>query len=1265
MSKILRYLACLFMLIFVGNALAAGYSCPTYVKYTSCNSGYYISNCGSTWNGQTISSGSLTTGNTCKTCPSGYTCTGGLVCPKANTVKITLNKNGGTGTCGGTSSTTAGSVTCTPGSSCSLPSWNSSTCSMTNGNKIFKGWSTSSSATSGVTTITPSGAATYYAVWVTPTCSATNGSCTITTPSNNAPRATITCNTGYSQSGGTNATTSFTATGSAGATSVTSSCSARSYSCSAGNYLNGTSCAQCAAGYACAGGTWTYNGGIQGRITCAAGSYSSGSGATECTYVTKGWYGTGCAADNTRCTGQQICSGAYYCEGGLRKACFAPEEGWKAGTGEGWYNWRNCFEYKEATSISSYCSAGQLVKYLDASNAWWPESMTQANGFSAKAGGYVTGIGASATCAACTTGKYCKGGTEQPTTCPTNYPNSASGASAITQCYSNTKTRAWTGSQVNGSVPTNCYSVTAWNACSNPSCSYVAYSNSAGTGDGTIKSGCATNNANCTKTADTTTGKSGYYGYSNGNGAACSSCSSFNSSYPLSDNGATSSNYCYANKTKTGSQVNGSVPTNCAAVTSWNSCTPGTCTYKDYYNATDTTCTPSNCTKTPAAVTAKAGYYDAGTSCSDCPSGYPNSDAGNDGGITKCYSNSKSRPWTGSQVNGSIPTNCAAVTSWNACSNPACSYVAYSNSTGNGDGTVKSGCSTNSASCTKTPAAVTANKGYYDAGTSCSACPSGYPNSDAGNDGGITKCYSNTKKRAWTGSQTACALPTGCETKTCNSCSIAACDYVSYSNSTGNGDGTLKSGCSTNNESCQQTVASVTASAGRYVSGTTCPACAAGTYQGTDGSTATSCSACSGRTKYSLAGASACSTVSAGYYTTGCDTSGNKCTNQSACGGNAYYCSGGVRNNVSSGYYSTGGTETTRTGQSQCTGATYCSGGVKNNCPTNYDDETTTAGKTSASQCKISCSGGYRVTSANAACSAITSGNVYIGAHSVAYGSTSPAATSCPASYTISGTTAADHDAKSDCKISCSAGTQVVSADAACTTPDGSWYTGTHTVSAGSTSGTNVKSCVSGYATADTTTKTDHDASTDCKISCGAGTRVVSANAACTTPSGNWYVGAHSVAQGSTSSVNSCLTNYTITGTAATNHDTASDCKISCGGGEYIATANDTSCEDVGAGYWAAASTVSQGSAGVRNACDAGLTTIGSGAGADEAGDCGRVLNVNGEKIYLRSDKKTTPSLNVSISGKTFYGNMGTSTVGSLKIKSSGTTYSVYDDSMK
>ena len=397
----------------------------------------------------------------------------------------------------------------------------------------------------------------------------------------------------------------------------------------------------------------------------------------------------------------------------------------------------------------------------------------------------------------------------------------------------------------------------------------------------------------------------------------------------------------------------------------------------------------------------------------------------------------------------------------------------------------------------------------------------------------VCNCYSDSKSRAWTGSQNACSLPSGCSSKTCKSCSLPACNYVAYSNNAGTGDGTIKSGCSSNNESCNQTVASVKASAGHRVSGTSCPACAVGTFQGSNDSTATSCSVCAANTYAPSTGMSSC--------------------------------------------------------------------------------------------------------------------------------------TSCPSGYVTSGTAAANHDAKSDCTISCQAGQRVTQADAQCSTPSGSWYTAAHTVAAGSTTpSSTVKACLTNYATPNTTTRTDHDALTDCRISCAAGTRIASANAtSCTTPAGNWYVGAHSVAQGSTSSVSSCLTNYTISGTAASNHDAANDCKISCGGGSYIAKANATSCSAGGAGYWAAASTISQGSAGVRNQCDAGLTTIGSGAGADEEDDCGRVLNFNGEKIYLRSGKKTTPSLNVGINGTTFYGNLGTGSVGSLRIKSGNTTYSVYDDSMQ
>lgn len=280
------------------------------------------------------------------------------------------------------------------------------------------------------------------------------------------------------------------------------------------------------------------------------------------------------------------------------------------------------------------------------------------------------------------------------------------------------------------------------------------------------------------------------------------------------------------------------------------SCTPGTCAWKDYYSATDTTCTPTNCscTNSVKSWTGKAGYYfngtqmttctggyycagftvttapSNGTGRSQCNSSYPNSDSGNSS-ANRCYSNSLTRAWTGSQVNGSVPTNCASVTSWNACSNPSCTYVAYA------DGTVKSGCSTNSASCTKTVAAVTAKSGYFDNGTTCAACPSGYPNSDDNNEGGRTQCYSNSKSRAWTGSQNACSKPANASAVTCNSCSIAACAYVAYSNAAGTADGTVKSGCSTNNASCNQTVKSATCNAG-YAGTTSCPICTGATFAG-------------------------------------------------------------------------------------------------------------------------------------------------------------------------------------------------------------------------------------------------------------------------------------------------------------------------------------------------------------------------------------------------------------------------------------------------
>ena len=1157
MSKILRYLACLFMLIFAGNALAAGYSCPSYKKYTSCASGYYMTSSSSS----TTCNTTAKAGNACRPCSvmgSDYTCAGGTSCPKLNEVTITYNLNGGSGT-------TPSSKKCTPGTSCSLAS--GATTSFYRAGYVFKGWSTSSTATSGSTSITFNANDTVYAVWS-----------------------------------------------------------------------------------ACAAGTYKAGSGTQASASCSACSgrtkYQNLTGQSSCKTVSSGYYTTGCNSSGNNCTNQSQCTGATYCSGGVQNSCPAQTSGWTRNSGTGWTSYTQCNQTRAASSVSSYCISGTLKQNATSATAWGATTVSTA--LSAKAGAYVNGT----TCTQCQAGYACPGGTSGRSACSGSlqYQNAVgqtscktvsdgyykSSNSAQTQCPANY--RDGTGAANINACKTSCaggtYVATAEAACTSVGTGYYRAAHTVNYGSTSTRSQCpsgyrdgaatsaqsgckmdveaghyvgtanSATQATCaagtykaahTITYGSTSSCSACSGRTKYSAAGASACKTVSSGY-YTTGCNTSGNNCTGQSQCTGATYCSSgVQNNCpsgytanttagktAASSCQISCSGGTyvatanaaCTSvgTGYYRAAHTVNYGSTSTRTqcPAnyrsgaaassesgcqtscaggtyVATAEAactavgdGYYRAAHSVSygststrnTCPSGYPNSDAGA-AAITSCYSNSKSRAWTGSQVNGSVPNNCSAVTEWGTCSGSACTYVAYANSAGTGDGTIKSGCSTNNANCTKPVKAVSAKAGYYDNGTSCSACPTGYPNSDAGNEGGITKCYSDEKSRPWSGSQTACTKPTGCYEVTCNSCSNPACSYVAYANSAGTGDGTIKSGCSTNNASCTQTVNTVTANAGRYVSGKTCPACAVGTFQGSNDSTATSCSVCSGNTYAASTGMSSCS--------------------------------------------------------------------------------------------------------------------------------------ACPSGYTISGTAAANHDAKSDCSITCAAGTRVVTADAACTTPTGSWYTASHSVTAGSTTpAATVKACLTNYSTPNTTTRTDHDASTDCKISCAAGTRITAANAtSCTTPAGNWYVGAHSVAQGSVSSYSNCLTNYTISGTAAANHDTASDCKISCGGGSYIATANNTTCSDVGAGYWAAASTVSQGSAGVRNACDDGLTTIGSGAGADEVGDCGRVLNVNGEKIYLRSERKTTPSLNVSINGTTFYGNMGASGIGALKLNSGGTTYSVYDDSME
>ncbi len=1317
MSKILRYLACLFVLMFVGNALAAGYMCDSYKKYTSCNPGYYMT-------ANSSSSTCNTTaqlGNACRPCSvmgSNYTCSGGTACPKLNT------------------------VTCSAGYY--LPA-NATSCSACGGNNYYcpGGTFNISSSVQGRNTVSSG----YYSTGGTSTtrtgqsqCGGNNYYCS------GGVRNTV--SSGYYSTGGT----STTRTGQSQCTGATYCSSGVQYSCPSGYTANTTAgkTAASACQISVAGGKYVGTANSATLSTCAAGTYKaahtvnygstsscsactgrtkySAAGASACSTVSSGYYTTGCNSSSNNCTGQSQCTGATYCSGGVQNSCpgsytanttagktaasscqiscsggtyVATANAACTSVGTGYYRAAHTVNYG-STSTRTACPSG----YDDGAAA------SAASGCQISvAGGKYVGTANSATLSTCSAGTYKAahtvnyGSTSSCSTCA-NWTYSSAGAASCTSCPALTSGwskkdstgTGWTSYtscvQVSG-TPTNCASgnlkqtatsSTAWGASTvntalsanskyyvnGPSCS-ACPAGSYCIGGTAAATKCAIGSYSTGTASACTVCGAGKTTASTGTTAAssCTSCTTISglaSWATPSWSANTVSNLCTVSTCQANYYKNGNACPTCSSGTNgdYTKSAAGTTSVNSCYLTT----TPGNYVSTAKAgeVTCAAGgwcpggsniYYGTGTTtggrtaCSTLGTGYTNTSTGQSSN-TSCY-----LPVAGGSVrvgtSGTTLDTCDAGTykaahnayygtsySCSVCGNNQYSNAGAASCTAcdTTDGYGNSGTSASShagvSSCK-----VTCDAGEYvsTAGGGCVSVGSGYYTTSS-----VTVDQDKTSSRIACSSLSGVSVTGGTYSSVSPYNAATTCRYTAPAPSVPTYCATKTSNTvSYTGSAWNASTYSVTAKAGSIVSnnGTasaTCTQCEAGKYS--SGGAATSCSTCANWT-YSSAGAASCTSCPAetSGWTRGTGTgwtSYSSCYQTKAATSVSSYCSAGQLKQVAASA-STWGTATISTAFQAKAGA-YVNG-----------------------QTCVQCSAGtYQGTNGSTATScSVCSGNTY------AASSGASSCSSCPASYTISGTTAADHDAKSDCKISCAAGTQVATIDAACTTPASSWYTSAHTVAAGSTSGTNVKACLTNYSTPSTTTKTDHDAATDCKISCDAGTRIVSANAtSCTTPSGNWYVGDHSVSQGSISSVNSCLTNYTISGTAATNHDEVTDCKITCDGGAYISAANNTSCSPVGAGYWAAESVISQGSVGIRNECDDGLTTIGSGKGADEAGDCGRVLNVNGEKIYLRSEKKTTPSLNVSISGKTFYGNMSTTNGDSpLKIKSGPSTYNVYDDS--
>ncbi len=246
--------------------------------------------------GHALSSG------TCVSCPSGYTSSSGMTNGTAYCYKTCPAKTGYTLT-GGVDYYSA-TDTCTYSANCNAITINPFCTGMTS-STIYKktdtaGWFSDSTCTTITTKITPlptcrdiwefrgyysenisdlvadgntgtqyitkSGTsttagtnwtvntpATIYAAWAHTCNNISNGTCTLNISDTGQVDYTTTCNTGFS----IDASNTYNPT-----------CTVNTYSCNATQYLNGTTCQNCENGYYCSGGTWTYNGGIQGRNKC-------------------------------------------------------------------------------------------------------------------------------------------------------------------------------------------------------------------------------------------------------------------------------------------------------------------------------------------------------------------------------------------------------------------------------------------------------------------------------------------------------------------------------------------------------------------------------------------------------------------------------------------------------------------------------------------------------------------------------------------------------------------------------------------------------------------------------------------------------------------------------------------------------------------------------------------------------------------------------------------------------------------------------------
>ena len=621
----------------------------------------------------------------------------------------------------------------------------------------------------------------------------------------------------------------------------------------------------------------------------------------------------------------------------------------------------------------------------------------------------------------------------------------------------------------------------------------------------------------------------------------------------------------------------------------------------------------SSCGQCPANSYCPAGAS-AATACSTLASGfYPNSAAGSDA-ASDCKTNSLSGKYV-KTANDSSATTCSCGTYKGA------HQVNYGST---------SSCVTTSAGYYAAEGAASqtqASAGYYAAAGACSqtkvtagcyttakgssvACPNScadlggglYKNSTSGSDA-ATDCYVTTTAGKYIKATTDTAQTT------CPSGDYCPSTTLYWDNAGGNIDcpGSYTAGGTglTKQAECKISVAG-----GKYVgsaNSSTLSTCECGTYKA--------------QHTVAYGSTSSCVTTSAGYY---------------AAEGAA------SQTQASAGYYAAAGACSQTAIQAGCFGSAGSAVACPNSCPaaeSGWTLASTTGLKVVTDCAEITTPS----TSGSPIATICTAGTLTKKATSAtAWGNPTASGLTAKAGRYVDGTTCS----------ACAKGTYTSSATTAtsCTPAAKGYYVS-------GTEATSQTACAAGTYTSSTGQSVCSNAAAGTYTT---GCQDTTNNKACT---GTAVCAQNNYSDAKASKCTACATanGYGNSGSTAASHAGVASCKVTCGAGTYVATAG-AGCVNVSTGYWGAGGTVAQNATLTRMACASGLTTIGYGTGANEAADCGRKLHAGDNVIYLRSEARTSPALNVKVGDTKFYGALSTSLSGALKVKKDSTEYSVVND---